>query len=162
MTKGKVVGKGMYSRQREKGRDNYRVKVEEVAKAFFVALFLLTWTSGTSMHVKSLQSSLILCDPMSLWFSRQEYWSRLPCSSPRDLPNPGIKPVSLMSLALAIRFFTTSTWEALWDIYGEQQKCFLQPQLVRPGVGQRRMGKRWGRENCKWITAFSCFTVCGS
>ena len=66
MTKGKVVGKGMYSRQREKGRDNYRVKVEEVAKAFFVALFLLTWTSGTSMHVKSLQSSLILCYPWSI------------------------------------------------------------------------------------------------
>ena len=35
------------------------------------------------------------------------------------LPDPGIKPVSLVSLALAGRFFTTSTtWEAL-DYWGE-------------------------------------------
>jgi len=38
-------------------------------------------------------------------FFRQEYWSRLPCLTPGDLPNPGIKPVSLMSPALAGRFF---------------------------------------------------------
>ena len=45
-------------------------------------------------------------------FSKQEYWSRLPCPSPGDLPDPGIEPVSLMSPALAGRFFTTSaTWE---------------------------------------------------
>ena len=30
---------------------------------------------------------------------------------PEDLPNPGIKPESLMSPALAGGFFTTSTWE---------------------------------------------------
>ena len=30
--------------------------------------------------------------PLSMGFSRQEYWSRLPCSPPEDLPNPGIKP----------------------------------------------------------------------
>ena len=31
-------------------------------------------------------------------FSRQEYWSGLPCPPPGDLPDPGIKPASLMSL----------------------------------------------------------------
>ena len=46
-------------------------------------------------------------------FSRQEYWSQLACSPPGDLPNPGTKPMSLMSPALAGGFFTTSvTWEA--------------------------------------------------
>ena len=30
--------------------------------------------------------------PPSMGFSRQEYWSGLPFPSPRDLPNPGIKP----------------------------------------------------------------------
>ena len=40
-------------------------------------------------------------------FSRQEYWSGLP-SPPGDLPNPGIKPESLMSPALAGEFFITS------------------------------------------------------
>ena len=32
--------------------------------------------------------------PLSMRFSRQEYWSGLPCPPPGDLPNPGIKPVS--------------------------------------------------------------------
>ena len=47
-------------------------------------------------------------------FSRQEYWSRLPCPLPGDLPGPRIQPSSLMSPALTGRFFTTSaTREAL-------------------------------------------------
>ena len=45
-------------------------------------------------------------------FSRQEYWSDLPFPTPGDLPDPGIKPTSLMSPALAGGLFTTSaTWE---------------------------------------------------
>ena len=67
-----------------------------------------TWGCG--------QSCLTLCDPMDYnppgcsvhGFPRQEYWSGLPCSSPRDLPDPGMEPTSLMSPALAGRFFTTS------------------------------------------------------
>ena len=51
--------------------------------------------------------------PLSIGFSRQEYWSGLPCHSPGNLPSQGIEPASLMSPALAGRFFTTSaTWEA--------------------------------------------------
>ena len=45
--------------------------------------------------------------PLSMEFSRQEYWSELLVSTPGDLPNPGIEPTSLMSLSLAGRFFTT-------------------------------------------------------
>jgi len=41
---------------------------------------------------------------MSLGFPRQGYWSRLPFPSPGDLPDPGIKS---MSLALAGGFLTT-------------------------------------------------------
>ena len=51
--------------------------------------------------------------PLSMGFSREEYWSELPCPPPVDLPDPGIEPASLMSPALAGRSFTTSTtWEA--------------------------------------------------
>ena len=51
--------------------------------------------------------------PLSMGFSRQEYWNGLPCPPPVDLPNPGIEPESLLSPALADGFFTTSaTWEA--------------------------------------------------
>ena len=35
--------------------------------------------------------------PLSMGFSRQEYWSELPCPPPGDLPDPGIKPTSLMA-----------------------------------------------------------------
>ena len=50
--------------------------------------------------------------PLSMGFSRQEHWSGLPCPLPGDLPDPGIKPSSLMSPALADGFFTTNvTWE---------------------------------------------------
>ena len=50
-------------------------------------------------------------------FSRQEYWSGLPCPPPGDLLDPGIEPRSLTSPALASRFFTTSTtWEAQYYI----------------------------------------------
>ena len=57
------------------------------------------------MKVKlvATQSYLILCDPtnriahqalLSLGFPRQEYWSGLPLTAPKDLPDPGIKPQS--------------------------------------------------------------------
>ena len=50
------------------------------------------------MRVKSLQSCLTLCDPMgqaplSTGFSRQEYWSGLPCHPPGDLSNSEIEPL---------------------------------------------------------------------
>ena len=68
-------------------------------------------TKLASVWVLSL-SHVPLCDPtaiLSVGFSRQEYWSALPCPPPGDLPNPGIEPMSLISPALAGRFFTTST-----------------------------------------------------
>ena len=46
--------------------------------------------------------------PLSMGFSRQEYWSGLPCPPPGDLPDPGTDPVSLKSSALTGRFFTAS------------------------------------------------------
>ena len=56
--------------------------------------------------------------PLSVGFSRQEYWSGLPFPPPGDLPDPGIEPTSLMSPALAGRFFTSNaTWEALSPWY---------------------------------------------
>ena len=72
--------------------------------------------------------------PLSMGFSRQEYWSGFSCSLPGDLPNPGIKPTFVKSLALAGRFFTTTvTWEALC-----QGKAinFCQPALKAPVPNQ--------------------------
>ena len=67
------------------------------------------------------QSCLTLCNPTDCsppgfsvtGFAREEYWSGLPFPSSGDLPNPGIKPISLESAAILYhcihRFFTTST-----------------------------------------------------
>ena len=51
--------------------------------------------------------------PLSMEFSKQEYWSRLPFPTPGDPPDLGTEPASLASPALAGRFFTTS---ATWDV----------------------------------------------
>ena len=49
--------------------------------------------------------------PLSIAFSRQEYWGGLLLPFPGDVPDPGIKPASLMSPALADRLFITrATW----------------------------------------------------
>ena len=47
--------------------------------------------------------------PLSMRFSRQEYWSGFPCPPPGDLPHPGIDTESLMSHALAGVFLTTES-----------------------------------------------------
>ena len=53
--------------------------------------------------------------PLSMGFSRQEYWSGLSWPSPGDLPDPGNDPGHLFSPSLAGWFFSTSaTWEAQW------------------------------------------------
>ena len=59
-----------------------------------VQLFVTPWTVARQA-------------PLCMEFSRQEYCSGLPCPSPGDLPHPGIKPMSLVSSALAGGFFTT-------------------------------------------------------
>ena len=106
--------------------------------------------SNVCVRAKSLHSCLTLCDPrtvayqapLSMGFSRQEYWSGLPCPPPRDLPDPRIKPASLMSPALAVRFFTTSTtWETRIKQFSSVQfSCSVvsgsfqphEPQHARP------------------------------
>ena len=72
------------------------------------------------MHSKSLQSCLTLCNPID--YSSPDFsvhrilqariLEGLPCPPPGDLLDPGIKPSSLISPALAGGFFTTS---AIWD-----------------------------------------------
>ena len=65
---------------------------------------------------KSLQSCRTLVSPwtvacqvpLSMGFSRQEYWSGLPCPPPGDLPNPETKPTDVTCPVLADVFFPTS------------------------------------------------------
>ena len=59
-----------------------------------VQLFVIPWTAAHQ-------------PPLSMGFSRQEYWNGLLFSSPGDLVTPRIKPTPLTSSAQAGRFFTT-------------------------------------------------------
>ena len=81
-----------------------------------VQLFVTLWTVAP-------QATL------SMEFSRQEYWRGLPCPPPGGLPDPETELATLMSLALAGGFFTTSaTWEALRGINYQQihqTSCFF-------------------------------------
>ena len=68
-------------------------------------------------------------------FSREEYWSGLPCPPPGNLPDTGIKPVTFMSSALSGGFFITSaTWEA--QIVYEELQLVLFVLSIHCQVGQ--------------------------
>ena len=62
------------------------------------------------MHERSLSRVRLIAAPwavahqvpLSMGFSRQEYWSGLPCLPTGDLPNPEIEPVSPASLELQV------------------------------------------------------------
>ena len=85
----------------------------------------------TCVHAKSLSHVQLFVTPwtvahqapLSMGFSRQEYWSGLPFLTPGDLPDPGIKP---LSPSLAGGFFTTSaTWEAFDSLIYHLSPCLL-------------------------------------
>ena len=83
--------------------------------------------SVSCMHTKSSQLCLTL----------------LPCLPPGDLPDPGIKPMSLTSPALAGRFFSTSpTWEALNSVV-----CFFKALfIVKGSLGRNTKHRNPGRK----------------
>ena len=88
-----------------------------------VHLFVTPWTAAHQA-------------PLSMGFSRQEYWSRLPFLPPADLPNPGIEPESSASPALASGFFTTEPPGLLWGAkaWGEQDPDLLGTLRVAQGI----------------------------
>ena len=61
-------------------------------------LFATLWTVGHQVL-------------LSMAFSRQEYWSGLPCSAPGDVPDPGIKPTSPMVPAFQADSLLLNHWE---------------------------------------------------
>ena len=60
-----------------------------------VQLFVTLWTIARQV-------------PLSMGFSKQEFWSELSYPPPGDLPHPGIEPAFLTSSVLAGGFFTTT------------------------------------------------------
>ena len=88
----------------------------------FSFLFWVLWTGfrGCSRLTEKVHACMLSCvwlfltpwtgtcqAPLSMEFSRQEYWNGLPFSTSGYLPNPGIEPTSPVSPVLAGEFFTT-------------------------------------------------------
>ena len=86
-----------------------------------VQLFVIPWT--------------IACQaPLSMGFSRQEYWIGLPCPPPGDLPDPGIELASLTSLTLSGGFFTTSATQEATKNTGVGSHSLLQGIFPTQGL----------------------------
>ena len=107
-------------------------------------------------HFSHVQLFTTLCAvahqaPLSMRFSRQEYWSGLPSPPPGDLPDPGIKSVSPASSALKVLFtiwatrVSSNAWVQKWPwIYKHLEgkvsfkgqglsyktECFLKPRVL--------------------------------
>ena len=81
--------------------------------------------------------------PLSIGFSKQEYWSGLPFPSPGNLPDSGIKPVSLMPPALTGRdLITGTTWKDLrWRIDSLEKTLML----------KKIEGRRRGQQKMRWL-----------
>ena len=96
--------------------------------------------------------------PLSMGSSRQEHWSGLPCLSPGGLADPGVKPMSLVSPALAGRFFTASaTWEARRSMMLAQNQAGTSAEQIespetKPHVNgplvhdKRSKNTQWGKD----------------
>ena len=92
----------------------------------YVCAMLSCSVVSNSVQPHGLQPTSLLC---SWGFSRQEYWSGLPCPPPGDLPNPGIK---LRSPVLQVDSLLTESPEKLcmciykWDISSVQSLSHVQ------------------------------------
>ena len=104
----------------------------QIYRAAMLSCFSCVWLCVTPWTVAHQA-------PLSMEFSRQEYWSRLTFPLPEELPDPGIEPTSLTSPALAGGFFTASaTWEDLTDL--------------QQGVNQGWLKRKWSeaQSRCPW------------
>ena len=82
------------------------------------------YVPGSVMFDSETPWSVTSQAPLSMEFSRQEYWTGLPFSPPGDLPNPGIEPVSP---ALAGKFFTTAPPGKPYVVFGEMLIYIFRP-----------------------------------
>ena len=95
---------------------------------------MCTWSHFSCVWLYVTLWTVALQALLSMEFSRQEYWTGLPCPTWGNLPDPGIEPTSHMSPALASRFFSTNaTWEGQQEY---RDDCFLR------GLNFRTLGNR--------------------
>ena len=86
--------------------------------------------------------------PLSIGFSRQDYWSGLPFLPPGDLPDPGIEPASPAAPALAGGFLTI-------ELCGKLYACTIWPSNCISGHFSQRNQDMCSHKNCMWMFVMS-------
>ena len=83
------------------------LEINKIFRIYFMILLVWKWTSFSCVWLFAIPWTVARQASLSMEFFRQEYWSGLPLAALGGLPDPAIKPTSLVSLALAGRLFTT-------------------------------------------------------
>ena len=93
--------------------DHISLALQYIFSFSYSAWYMHVYVLFSPVQLLSTPGTVACQAPLTMGFSRQEYWSGLPVHPPEDLPDPEIKPESLASPAFAGKFFTTgATWEA--------------------------------------------------
>ena len=117
-----VHGAECFFPERVNGHVLWSKRARVLSRFSRVQLFATLWTTAHQA-------------PLSMEFSRQEYWSGLLCPSPGDLPDPGIKSASLISHALAGGFFFTTS--GMWEALGA--RAFLFKEKILSGIRKSKV-----------------------
>ena len=118
---------------------NYFVKIKDVCMLSHFSRVLLFDTLWTVAHHS----------PLSMGFSRQEYWTESLCPPPGDIPNHIIKPIPLISPALTGGFFTAS---AIWETWLTRESTKMDLSLPLGRVDFLKDGftpNLWGGGQCR-------------
>ena len=125
------------------------------------------WSVTQSCPICENPWTLACQAPLSMRYSRQEYWSGLPCPPPGDLPDPGIWTcVSYASCIGRWILYHCTTWEAhiLYTVVCILEKAMAPhsgtlawkiPWTEEPGRVQSMRSLRVGHD---WVTSLSLFT----
>ena len=113
----------------------------------------ITWMHAYFSHVLLFATLWTVARqaPLSMGFSRQEYWNGLPCPLPRDLPNPGTKPMCLTSTCTGTQVVYhqhhQESPQIMWIFHQKPTKKKLKlERLTTPNVGEM-----WSKENSQTL-----------
>ena len=101
---------------------SYNLKLQMVASPHSGICLSLMLSHFSRVRLSVIPLTVASQAPLSMGFSRQEYWSGLPGSPPGDLSNQRIEPMSPMSPTLAGGFFTISD---SWEAHGKHHCCLI-------------------------------------
>ena len=84
-----------------KGEGKVNIELQNHLHSYISEMQCVHACQVASVMTNSVQLWTEACQaPLSMAFSKQEYWSRLPCPPPGDLPDPEIEPVFLTSTCI--------------------------------------------------------------